>query len=71
MGKLSQANMIDVRAKASDFPEYNMNANVVLGDTSGCSLGSVDIKAKIPFQYRESIQKRNLDFDFNKTLRTT
>ena len=47
---------------------YHIN---VQGDTSGCSLGSVDIKANILFRYTESILKHNLDFDGNKTLRTT
>ena len=34
---------------------------------TGCSEGSVDIKTKVPFLYKESILKRNFNFDVNKT----
>ena len=37
----------------------------VQGDTSGCSQGSVDIKTEVPFKYKESILKRNFNFDVN------
>ena len=39
----------------------------IQGDTLGCSLGSVDIKAKVLIYCTESILKRNLDFDVNET----
>ena len=37
----------------------------VQGDTSGCSPGFVDIKAKVAFQYKDHILKLNFCFDVN------
>ena len=37
----------------------------IQGDTSGCSLGFVDIKAKFAIKYEEHVIKLNLCFDVN------
>ena len=41
---------------------------VVQGDTSGCSLGLVDIKIKVVFYV---VLKQNFCFDVNRTLNTS
>ena len=42
----------------------------IQGDTSHCSLGSVDVKTKVAFQYKEHILKRNFCFHVNRTKGT-
>ena len=44
---------------------------VIQGDLSGCSLGFVDIKIKVAFQYMLLTIKRNFCFDVENTLGTT
>ena len=39
--------------------------STVQGDTSGCPQGSVDIKTKVPFYYKESILKHYFNFHVN------
>ena len=41
--------------------------NTLEGDYSGCSLGLVDIKTKIAFQYMLLLLKRNFSFNINNT----
>ena len=39
----------------------------IQGDTSGCSLGFVEVKTKVAFQYMLLILKRDFCFDVNNT----
>ena len=48
-----------------------MRARCVQGDTSRFSLGCVDMKTKVWFQYMLPIQKCNFWFDVNRTEGTT
>ena len=49
------------------FPASKSRQLYVQGDHSGCSLGCVDIKTKVPFQYVVLTLKQNFCFDVNNT----
>ena len=56
------------RERKRERERERVNVVVTQGDHSGCSLGFVDIKAKVAFQYKEYILlKCSLCFDVNQT----
>ena len=64
---LSSCMVMVVSVEALFIPRILHSFNDIQGDHSSCTLGLVDIKTKVPFQYMFLILKHNICFDVNKT----